>query len=324
MPNQLKALLQGRPLGRGRSRRGRAVVLAALLALVASPALQANAVVATFFSGAETSPFGVLFMGTHFWVSDHVAGFCRLDPNPDGTVSINQSTCHHEALAPTAPDFDPATDFVYVGDTVHSGGAGVERYHWDPGTELIDAAISLAPSANLAALNPMAVALAPDGQLYIGGQTNPGLFRISNPAAAPADVPFQQAPQIGTNGGLRQTRGLTFIGPDLWVSNGIGIYRIQSAAGCTSTSPCTATKVQAVQSSAPLAIGSDGSDVVWFAESPGGVSYIDRYTISTNVQDVMATQGTLPDGTTTGFAFTTGRITLDPSGSAVFGDDPTA
>ena len=304
-------------------RRAASLVVAGLLAFVASPIQPASAVVGTFLGGNVTSPFGLLMLGTHYWLSDHIAGFCRLDPNPDGTVSINTSTCHQEALAPTQASFDPVTDFVYVGDTVARGGAGVERYHWNPSTELIDAAISLAPGANLASVNPMATALGSDGALYIGAQKNNNIYRISNPAAATTDVPFQTAPVIGTNGGLRQTRALTWIGADLWISNGIGVYTIGSAAACTQSAPCTATQ-SAIQSTAPLAIGSDGRDQVWWAESPGGVSYIERYTISTNTQDVMAIQGTLPDGSTTGFAFVSGGVNLDGLGNVVFGDDPTA
>jgi hypothetical protein len=78
------------------------------------PAVTSGTLVASGVSAAG----GVVQMGTHTWVADHLLGLCRLDPAPNGNgaLALNAGTCNAAAVAPGQPAFDAASGFVYVPD----------------------------------------------------------------------------------------------------------------------------------------------------------------------------------------------------------------
>lgn len=261
-----------------------------------------------------TSPAGVLAMGTHVWVSDHVQGFCRLDAQLDGTFLINPNTCNGAAASPGQAAFDAATNFVYVPDN-SANSIGVWRLAFDPATETVGSATLLAPGLGLGGLRTTAAALGADGNLYVGSIRTGDIKRVVNPAAASQTV--QTVGRTSDGGGAS---ALTVVGPDLYLAQAGAITRIANVQACAAGCAAQATGVQAT---APTALASDGLDVLYVANTNVfGQSTVLRYRISTGVQDVYANKGVFPDGTSAPFTFAT-ALGLDSGGNLFVGDDPT-
>lgn len=72
--------------------------------IFANPATAALTI-GTIYQQPATAPSGALWLndafGGHLWVSDHISGFCRPDPDPlvPGTATLNQDSCYNFGLA---------------------------------------------------------------------------------------------------------------------------------------------------------------------------------------------------------------------------------
>src|SRR6185437_17043281 len=95
---------------------------------------------------------------------------------------------------------------------------GVWRASIDPATGQITPGALLVPKFGLAGNLPTAVALGPDGNLYVGFLKNGNVVRILNPTLDPSS-PSQIVQSVGGSPNGRPIRGLAFVGADLYVAS---------------------------------------------------------------------------------------------------------
>jgi hypothetical protein len=101
---------------------------------------------------------GVVFipgaLGGHFWSSDHLQGFCRLDPVPGSTLLANNPAACDPGFTVGSPGqatYDPrvnadGTHNVYVPDNA-TRSPGVWRLTFDPASETVSNPVGMARTA---------------------------------------------------------------------------------------------------------------------------------------------------------------------------------
>lgn len=258
-----------------------------------------------------TAPGGAVKLDNNLWVSDHLLGFCRLDPS-GGLFAINQGTCFAGtttvAISPGQPSFDGT--YVYIPDNADKDStSGVWRVTYDPVTQTVGNAVLL---SDVGGNRVTASAIGPDGNLYVGFIKNGNIVRITNPNGA---IGTQTVQTFGSTLDGRGVSGIAFAGTDLFIAEGTAVTKIGSGGGKAQNTPIVAA--------VPTAITSDGINTIFVADTPARNSNIIRYTINPNSQVVYANQGLLPDGTTTPFQFVSGLYLNMPSTDLYVGDDPT-
>jgi streptogramin lyase len=172
-------------------------------------------------------------------------------------------------------------------------------------------------AGQLAALGtgrPFAVVLGPDGKLYVSQLKSPSIVRIDVTAATPSLV------TIGQTSDGQGVKGLAFVGNDLYLGETLAVSKLANAPACSGA--CVAA-VTPFLVAAPSALAADPSGVIYVADTPTvsggkGPSTIRRYRLSTGTQDVLATAGTLADGTSSPLN-TVGALWVD-SGTLMVGD----
>src|SRR4051794_31207268 len=147
-------------------------------------------------AGAVQSPDG------RWWVSDHLAGFCRVAVGTAAAPgAVETATClgggvpvlpgPASAGAPVFHDPTPAApnsgdELVYVPDSA-TGSRSVDRLRWNPASgtfSMVDAVVLAGAEPDQ---RPAYAALGPDGNLYVGTLRTTAIQRIANPAGpAPA------------------------------------------------------------------------------------------------------------------------------------------
>jgi Chitobiase/beta-hexosaminidase C-terminal domain/Bacterial Ig-like domain len=292
------------------------VTVTALVSVLLPLAGSAFAATGTRYGSGITSPGGQVWMGTHLWVSDHDKGFCRMDDgDSDGIFLPNQATCNTTMASPGQPAYDPTpanplTDFVYVPDNDPHSGQGVYRLTFSTSTQTITGAVLLGGTSGggLAGFETNAVALGPDGNLYVGTLGSVNVYRITNPAGSSQTVETigQAADAIS---------GVAFAGADLYIAEQGAVKKIPAAPTCQESLPCVAEQTP-VTAAGPTALTSDGLDVLYVADGRDVL----RYTVSTNTQDIYASKGAVPGGTTP-FRFVS-ALSLKTNGDLLVGDDP--
>jgi hypothetical protein len=341
------------------SLRSKAVAAAAmaLAATAAAPLAQAQvpAVQRAGFNvpigqvAAPNTPGGGVVIGNHFYATDQVNGlrqYLPLDPaNPDpiddGTLVFDTAIdgtsiggtelcilfCSGGQVA-----YD-GNQTIYVTAYDHAKGQpgslttpGVLRFIVDPVGGFIEPQSGpLAPNFGLAGNQPTAIALGPDGNLYVGFLKNGNVVRITNPNAELAD-PVQAKTQVvqsvGTAPNGRPVRGLAFVGPNLYLATTAGLAVIPNAIAPTCLGGCNGVPVpDGFTGIAHLGITTDGINRIYEAV-PGAVW---RYTISTGHMDLVSTGGPDPNtGAALTFAFVGGHsnlLQLDRLGNLWIGDD---
>jgi hypothetical protein len=136
-----------------------------------------------------THPRSLVFLGTHFWVSDEAKGFCRVDATGTGTASLTNCFKPNATFIPGQAAADnpttsgtPGQINVYVPDA--SGSlAGIARFVFNPATETISQTGVLSQGRGTIAI---AVAVGPEGALYVGPVSGAQVNRIVTPATAPS------------------------------------------------------------------------------------------------------------------------------------------
>ncbi len=300
---------------RSARRAGVALAAAGIALLVA--ALPASAVTSSLYAPGLTSPGGMVWMGSHLWVSDHLQGFCRLDgPTTSGTYAINSATCSTAANVPGQASFQSDRGFVYVPDSAFNS-QGVWRLSFDPVSETVYGGARLAPDRGLGGSRPSAVALGPDHNLYVASFGTSDFKRVNNPDGGASS---QAVTQIGRTASGSGAWGLAFVGTDMYMAERGVISAVRNVTGCQQNGQCDAYATPIVVNE-PTALTSDGINVLWFADTPVNTSNIVRYTVSTGSQAVYTSSGLLSPTSATLFSFAT-SLTLDPSGHLYIGDDP--
>ena len=285
-----------------------------------------------------TLPNDGVWMGSHLWMADGVAGFCRVDVNPStGMGALNTSVCSLATKQPGQPAFDSANNLVYLPDAT-SKSVGVIRLQFDPaGTvcgapETVCNPVTMAPSQGLDGQRADAAAIDPTtGTVYVGflarNSTAPAqIARILNPSGPVAN---QNVEFVANTTRQKPVFGLGFIGGDLWVGDNGGVEWLPNIKTCQ---PGGCGTVLVLNTAGPRGFAIDGKRYLYLAAPivPLGGALLPPGSITTVVQRLDTTTGdvfpfsstaTFPDGTT-GPYFVVDSLTLDPVGNLFVADDP--
>ena len=177
----------------------------------------------------------------HVWEGDQ-AGFCRVDPDLDspGPFAVNPNTCITSVagvtFTPGRTAFDPTNNDLY--SVNNAKPQSVARLHFLPDGDSGQGVINLLSGEFLGDSNgcgvsgnfPWALALGPDGNLYLSFRKNGNLVRVLAPQSP--SVPCSSFQVMGSTADGKIGKGLSFIGHDLWGADGIGVFRIANADQC--------------------------------------------------------------------------------------------
>jgi hypothetical protein len=290
-------------------------------------------------AAAPHTPSGTVIIGNNLWVGDEAQGLRHYIPvDPANTDPLNTGNLKFD----TDPNWSVGGGtacFLWcsVGQVAQDGSARSYAAVWDhqkgqpgnpggPGVWMItfqpvfgpfspiEGASQVAPSFGLAGDMPTAVALGPDGKLYVGFLKNGNIKRITNPSIVNPTPQTQTVESVGTTPNGRSMRAMAFLGADLYIATDQGLSVVRNATACIGNKGgCgNAAPVQdGLAGSAHVAVTTDGASKVYF--SAGATVY--RYT--------PADARVVP--VSTGFAFADGHtntLTLDPFGNLWIGDDP--
>lgn len=295
------------------------------------------------------TPGGGVVIGSNIWATDAVWGlrhYIPADPaNPDpvdsgilvfDSASDGTSTGGGTALCvifcsggQVAYD---GNQTIYVTAKDHPKGQpgsldfpGVLRMVMDPVTGVIQSFTLLVPNAGLAGNLPTAIALGPDGNLYVGFEKNGNVVRITNPLIDPSNDPthLQVVQSVGTSPNGRPIRGLAFVGPNLWVVTSDSLSVINNAVAKTCLGGCNATVVaDGFTGSDHVGITTDGINRLYMSINGSGVW---RFTINSRAMQLISTGGSdAVTGAPLPFAFVGGHSNLcqlDRLGNLWIGDD---
>ncbi|HEY1936999.1 MAG TPA: fibronectin type III domain-containing protein [Candidatus Angelobacter sp.] len=225
----------------------------------------------------------------HLWSAD-TGGLCRLDPDLDAGApfTVNTATCittvAGTAFTPGRLAYDPLTNTIY---SVSDGnGANVARYHFlpegDTGQGLVSTTAEFLGDANGCGLGgsfPWALALGPDGNLYIDFKLNGNIVRAISPSSA--SVPCSNIVVVGTTADARRGLTLAWVGHDLWGSDIRGLWQIQNADQCftpaNGNSPCHGVTKLKTAITGAFAMTSDqvypavNGDVLYISEAQNNI-----------------------------------------------------
>lgn len=172
----------------------------------------------------------------------------------------------------------------------------------------------VASSFGLGGDQPTAVALGPDGKLYVGFLKNGNIKRITNPSQVNPTSQNQIVESVGGTPNGRPMRAMAFLGPDLYVASDQGLAVVHHAAACFNNSGgCgNAVAVQDGFAGSPhVALAADGAGKLYFSVNGSVLRY-------TPVDGRVVTVAT-------GFLFVNGHtntLTMDGFGNLWIGDDP--
>jgi hypothetical protein len=162
---------------------------------------------------------------------------------------------------------------------------------------------------------PTALALGPDGKLYVGFLKNGNIKRITNPSQINPTSQTQTVESVGDTPNGRAMRAMAFLGADLYVATDQGLAVVHNATACFNNSGgCgnAAPVNDGLAGTAHVGLTTDGAGKVYFSAN-GSVF---RYTPADGRVVTVAT----------GFLFAGGHtntLTLDGFGNLWIGDDPT-
>ena len=194
---------------------------------------------------------------------------------------------------------------------------GVWRVTIDPVSGQLTNGSLLAPNAGLSGNNPTAVALGPDGNLYIGFLKNGNIVRIVNPAGS-----TQIVQSVGTAPGGRPVRALAFVGGDLYLAHTQGLAVIKNAVAPACLGGCNGAPVSdGFAGVAHVGLTTDRINRLYMAID----NHVWRYTISSGaIQPISAGGNDANTGAPLNFAFVAGHsnlLMLDHLGNLWIGDD---
>ena len=295
-------------------------------------------------TAAPNTPGGGVVVGSNLYTGDAANGFRHWKPadpaNPDpvntGILVFDGDTSRSIGGGGLCFFFCKVGQVAYDGNqTVYVTAydqakgqpgsvtfPGVWRLTVDPVAGFVQPTMQLAPKAGLAGNLPNAIALGPDGNLYVGFLKNGNVVRIVNPTLSNTD-PTQIVQSVGTAPNGRSVRSLAFAGADLYMGTTDGLAVIRNAVAATCQGGCNGTPVaDGFTGVAHVGVTSDGINKLYMSINGHGVY---RYTISTGAMQQISTGGLDPNtGALLTFAFVGGAsnlMQLDRLGNLWIGDD---
>jgi hypothetical protein len=206
---------------------------------------------------APHTPSGMAIIGSNVWVGDEAQGFRHYVPvDPTNADPINTG----QLMFDTDPGWSlgggtacvpwcsvgqmaqDGTSRVYVavwdhpkGQPGNFGGPGVWMLQMQPvfgNFNPIAGLTPLAPTLGLAGDLPTALALGPEGKLYVGFLKNGNIKRITNPSILNPSPQTQTVESVGGTPNGRSMRAMAFLGADLYVATDQGLAVVHNAAAC--------------------------------------------------------------------------------------------
>lgn len=298
---------------------------------------------------APSFPGGMVLVGSDIYVGDGVAGvrhFIASDQaNPDpvdtGTLVYDTTDMHSDGGGANCAFLCQIAQLVFDGSTnVYAANpdqiknlrgqsfAGVWRLTTP------QPPLGIWPQGNLIAVNqglagnlPTAVALGPDGKLYVGFLRNGDIVRISNPQVVEPTSTFadqtQVVQKVGTAPNGHPVRALAFVGADLYIAGSDSFSVIQNATSAQCTGGCNAVPVaDGFGGAERVGLATDGINRIYIAVTGRGVV---RYSIRSNSVTAVSSGGLSPTSESpVPYTFVGGHtnlLVLDRLGNLWIGDD---
>lgn len=289
---------------------------------------------------APTTPAAAVVAGTQAWACDAAQGFrliVPIDSTADPILAIGTTSGFKLPISPTTT---PATcgqmamasnGTVYITQAVvdttvtPSSSRGVLRTVIDLATgALLGPTAYIATTAGLDGNQPIAVALGPDGNLYVGFLKSGDIKKIVNPGVGTTQV----VQKIGSTPSGHPARSFTFVGNDLYIASIDAFLVIKNATSPSCTGSCNAAVISDGFSGVVHAgVTSDSVGNVYFAVAGtfSGGSQVWRYLPSTQLYTFVSMSGAARTGANaSNFSFvsaTTNLLDLDANSNLWIGDD---
>jgi hypothetical protein len=299
--------------------------------LVAAPEIPAGS------AFAPHTPAGVAIVGTNIWVGDAAQGFRHYVPvDPNNADPINSGQLEFD----TNPSFSVGGGscflFCSVGGVAQDGNARVYIAVYDHakgqpfapaggGVYMLpflstfnfgafEGLNTVAPGLGLSGDQPTALALGPDGKLYVGFLKNGNIKRVTNPSQINPTAQTQTVESVGTTPNGRSIRAMAFLGPDLYIATDQGLSVVHNATTCIGNQGGCGNAVIVQDGhvgAAHVGLTSDGVGKVYFSVAGSVFRYSPA---ANNIVPISA-----------GFLFVDGHtntLSLDGFGNLWIGDDP--
>ncbi len=288
-----------------------------------------------------TAPAGAVVAGIQPWICDAARGFQPAVAIEQGVTDPILAIASTGIKLPISPTTTPATcgqmamasdGTVYITQAVvdttvtPSTARGILRAVIDPSTGALQpgSAAYIATTAGLDGNQPTAVALGPDGNLYVGFLKSGNVKKIINPGVGTTQV----VQSVGNTPSGHPARGFAFAGNDLYIASIDAFSVIQNATSAACTGGCNATVLaDGFSNVVHTGITSNGVDTVYFSVAgsfPGG-SQVFRYMTTTQMYSFVAQGGADRNGgNASNFSFVSAKtnlLDLDANGNLWIGDD---
>jgi hypothetical protein len=263
---------------------------------------------------APNTPGGMVLIGSDIFIGDGAQGLRHLAPvdrtNPDpvnsGTLVFDTDQSHSIGGGTLCLPFCQVGQLAYDGVNVYAtiydhlkgGPATTFPGIWrlaptlpvQPNFSVWNSLTLLAPNAGLAGNQPSAIALGPDGNLYVGFLKNGDIVRTTNVNPSPFSTNQTQVVQkIGTSPNGRAVRSLAFVGPDLYIGTTDNLARISNAISPACTGGCNGVALaDGFSGIGHVGLATDGINRVYMAVNGRGVM---RYSIQSQTTSVVSTSG---------------------------------
>jgi hypothetical protein len=287
---------------------------------------------------APHTPAGAVVIGENLWVGDEAQGlrhYIPIDPNNTDPINVGQlqfdinpdfslggGSCFLWCSVGQAAQDGTSRAYLAVydhpkGQPGNIGGPGVWMAQIQPVIgqfSPFEGVSPLAPGLGLGGDLPTAVALGPDGKVYVGFLKNGNIKRITNPSQQNPTPQTQTVESVGGTPNGRTMRAMAFLGADLYLATDQGLAVIHNAAACVNNAGGCGNAIPVQDGhagAAHVAVATDGAGKVYFSVN-GSVW---RYTPADGRVVMVAT----------GFLFVNGHtntLALDGFGNLWIGDDP--
>lgn len=291
---------------------------------------------------APTAPAGGAMAGIQPWVCDAAKGFAPVIPVergvPDPILAIGTAGALKLPISSTTT---PATcgqvawgsnGVVYITQGVvdttvtPSVDRGILRTTINPlNGAFVGPSAYIAVTAGLDGDQPTAIAMGPDGNLYVGFLKSGNVKRVLNPGAGTTQV----VQSVGGTPSGHPSRAFAFVGTDLYIASVDAFSVIHNATNTSCTGGCNAVSINDGFSGVPhVGMTTDGANVFFSvagnSQIPGS-SQVWRYTPTTALYSFVAQGGADRNGANaSNFSFASGKTNLlapDSGGNLWIGDD---